>query len=446
MDMKIWLPTTVSVTTNSEEMYGGSMVTCIPRILKNMKNKNVKREIRLDNGLKCVLLNSEEKKFSHKVTLALTIKCGSLKSEKGKKETAHLLEHIQMNFDKQKKNSERYFYAKASTNFFSTTYYISCFDNDLNFCLNLLKEVYLKNRITIENRKEALREVFAESNVRYNDNRRILLKNTYLFKDSIFEEHLPNADIEKALNITLKDLNEFHNKWHSCANSQLVMVFSDFNNDFFHYEELVNKTLGKIKGKVTEDQENDIRKIDICNDKTYSILDVCNTNPMLCFVEIKQHKDYIREKVEKGLFFQYIHALLDEFFSIQNLKYKINIRQFENHSFIFIFEFSQIVDDKEIISKMCKFLLDNLSMLKTNILIMKNEIIEPMVTGHEFLEYIIHYFVYKQTLNYNSTHEMEEDVIKVFNDFDISSVFKIIKELEVAKCKSFIFGKRNDYE
>ena len=50
MDMKIWLPTTVSVTTNSEEMYGGSMVTCIPRILKNMKNKNVKREIRLDNG------------------------------------------------------------------------------------------------------------------------------------------------------------------------------------------------------------------------------------------------------------------------------------------------------------------------------------------------------------------------------------------------------------
>ena len=76
---------------------------------------------------------------------------------------------------------------------------------------------------------------------------------------------------------------------------------------------------------------------------------------------------------------------------------------------------------------MCKFLLDNLSMLKTNILIMKNEIIEPMVTGHEFLEYIIHYFVYKQTLNYNSTHEMEEDVIKVFNDFDISSVFKIIR-------------------
>ena len=85
---------------------------------------------------------------------------------------------------------------------------------------------------------------------------------------------------------------------------------------------MVNKTLGKIKGKVTEDQENDIRKIDICNDKTYSILDVCNTNPMLCFVEIKQHKDYIREKVEKGLFFQYIHALLDEFFSIQNLKIK----------------------------------------------------------------------------------------------------------------------------
>ena len=111
---------------------------------------------------------------------------------------------------------------------------------------------------------------------------------------------------------------------------------------------------------------------------------------------------------------------------------------------------------------MCKFLLDNLSMLKTNILIMKNEIIEPMVTGHEFLEYIIHYFVYKQTLNYNSTHEMEEEDVKDyaqlektvfsdpgythFNDFDISSVFKIIKELEVAKCKSFIFGKRNDYE
>lgn len=422
------------------------MVTCIPRILKNMENESIKREIRLANGLKCVLLKSEEEGDFHKVTLALTIKCGSMKSEKCKKETAHLLEHIQMSFDKEKKNSKRYFYAKASTNFFSTTYYISCFDNDLNFCLGLLAEVYFKSRITIKNRKAALREVFVESEVRYRDSRANLLKNTYMFKDSIYEEYLLNTNIEKTLNITLDDLLKFHNEWYTCSESQLAIIFDGSTNTFFHYEELLNKTLGLIERKVTEGKKNNIGKIDICNDKTYNIIDVYQANPMLCFVEIKQHKDYITEKIEKGLFFQYIQELLEKFFCIQNLKYKINIKQFENYSFIFIFEFSEIIDDKKMIRKMCKFLLDNLNILETNILLMKNQIIEPMVTSHEFLEYIIRSFVYQQVFNYNSTNEIIRGVMKILNDFDIKSVLNIIKELETAKCKSFIFGKKNDYE
>lgn len=405
---------------------------------KNMGND--KHQYKLDNGLKCVLLNSKEKELENKVLLALTIKCGSLNSDSYKKETAHLLEHMQMSFDKRNKNSNKYFFAKASTNFFSTTYYISCSDKTFEFCLELLSDIFSDSRITNENRAEALKEIFEESDARYSDSQGLLLKNMYLFKDSFFEKYILNTEINNALDITINDLKVFHNKWYSVTNSQLAVIFCGEMIDFTIYEGKIKKIFENHRTCLSEKKVVKIGNIDICNNHKYRLQNVFNVNKMITVFELKQIEDFWTEKIKKGLFIQYIEELVRTFFVRKGTKlYEFNIKQFENHSFILSFKFAEIVDEKKIIAEMCYFLMDNLSILKEKILIMKEDIIDMTISSYELLEYIVCSFVYSQPFVLCSAKELIIKTKAIVNDFDVNAIAKIIRDLELAKYKSFIF-------
>lgn len=437
MGMKTWLQTTVLVTKNSKEMYGDAYI-CIPRILKNMQSN--KYQYQLDNGLECVMVSSNEKAFVDKVSLALTIKCGSMDSSPYKKETAHLLEHTLMEFDKEKKEPKKYFFTKARTNFFSTTYYISCSIKSLECCIALLANIYSTDKITNDNRIQSLKEILRESNNRYYDKRSDHQKNLYLFKDSIFEKYLLNTEIENALKITINDLREFHRKFYTTTNSQLAVVLYGTINDFSVYKESVEKFFGCIQKRKVEKKEINTTGVSICNNYTYSFKNTHYINKTVTIFEIKQNEDFITEKIKKGLFIQYTQHLIKDYFRRKNIVLvEFSINQFENHSFIFNFVFKDIVDGKKLVDEMCYFLLKNPNIIQKEILILRDEIMEVTFSSHELLDFIISSFAYSQPYAYESTEKLVKRTELIIKNFNVDSIINVIKDLKETTYKSFIF-------
>lgn len=432
---------------NSKEGVRGMQKLHASQYYKDMKER--KSIDILSNGMQYILWNTHDDQFRGLVSIALTIRCGTMDSRLEKKETAHVLEHIMMGFDKDKKIRENYISIKACTNFRSTTYYMICVYDRLDVCLSLIASIYSKERINRLNRLIAIEEVIYEADLKYCDRKGEFCKNINLFKGSIFEDYMPNTKIENINNITLQDLKKFHDQWYSPTNSQLAMFFGGTQNELEFYRNKVLARFNKIEGNCTIQGRKDFRKYNICNNNVYIISDMFNIDRIIVLYEVKQRRDFIIEKIEMNLFYQCIYEIINEYFGKTEFKlYDFDILQFYNNSFLISFEFDynrlECVKDK--LDAFFDFLLDNYELINNNICRIKEEKMEVAVTSQELLNYLVEHYTYKQKVSYGTTEEFLDAVNHTIKLFSIDRMQKIIEQLKNSNKKYYIFRSGCNYD
>ncbi len=206
---------------------------------------------KLSNGFTYYIRKLEH--FEKYVTMALTIKVGSINEIINERGLAHLLEHMHMNFHKYELYSDIRYRTKAYTDFFETTFYIKCFNSWENIisCMEIFSYIcegkFLNELYFTETKNDVISEILG-----YDENKE-QEKNLFsiLLANSEYMDCLAIGNIENVSDFSYQDLLEFHKKWYSADIMSIAIV-----GDVIDIREMEKTIKVKFEGIITKKLPN----------------------------------------------------------------------------------------------------------------------------------------------------------------------------------------------
>lgn len=169
------------------------------------------------------------------ISAALTICTGSFAENEYESGIAHLLEHINMCFDKNGDYRQNYkFHAYAYTDYFETTYIIQTFPDSLGICSMAFKKIMSGEFINDDTFEEAMRDVIEEYNRKIPSVQNKILE--CVFNGTEYAKHPSIGEVKKLKLITVDMVRDFHRKWYGKRN-----IIISVNGD--------NKKIGQLCSK-----------------------------------------------------------------------------------------------------------------------------------------------------------------------------------------------------
>lgn len=186
----------------------------------------------LENNFVCYLHKNNY--FNHLITMALTVKVGSLYETKNENGLAHLLEHMHMNFRKQNLYPGLKYKSTANTDFYETIFYIKCYSEQSSIytCLEILFNIangnFLKEEYFNATKKDVIIEILDSNRLKIETNKEIAL----LLNGSHYIEAMPIGQMDIVKNLKYADVLKFFKKWYSADIMSLSVVgdIKDLNN------------------------------------------------------------------------------------------------------------------------------------------------------------------------------------------------------------------------
>ena len=158
--------------------------------------------------------------LKNQVSIALVIKCGSMREKEDQRGFSHLLEHMNISFDK-------YFYngkikCLGYTDYFYT-YYLFCTDKSyLPECMERVNEIisgiYITDEIMKKIKPDVIEEYYKiimdESNNEYR----------YLLEGTEYSKHLAIGDINVIKECQYSELVKFYKKYYISGNIDIIFM------------------------------------------------------------------------------------------------------------------------------------------------------------------------------------------------------------------------------
>lgn len=158
--------------------------------------------------------------LENQISIALVIKCGSMMEKKDQRGFSHLLEHMNISFDK-------YFYngkikCLGYTDFFYT-YYLFCTDKSyISKCMERVNEIISGIYITDEIMKKIKPDVIEEYYKKIKDKSNN--EYGYLLEGTEYSKHLAIGDINVIKKCQYSELVKFYNKYYISGNIDIIFM------------------------------------------------------------------------------------------------------------------------------------------------------------------------------------------------------------------------------
>lgn len=195
----------------------------------------------LKNGFNCCIRNTNF--FEGYMTMALTVKVGSIFQQKDNRGAAHLLEHVLMSFLTFNLIKNVRYTAKAYTDFNETIFYIKGPSDKNNFlqCLDIILGIVQGKFLEEKYFQRAKMDVLEEIESRHDK----CTITDILLRESEYIEYLALGNREDVLKLEFKDIKDFFDKFYSADLMSLAIVGDIL--DMWKQRKIIEKKFDKIR-------------------------------------------------------------------------------------------------------------------------------------------------------------------------------------------------------
>ena len=287
-----------------------------------MDPKNKLIIYKMGNGIKTYIKELDSNiNYCH---FAIVIKSGSLSDKKNFGE-AHFLEHILLEFDRQKLYSNIKYKIKGTTSLDKTIFMLSCENKDIDRIIILLQNIISGKYLKKENIENVRLDVINEYNREVLNNRAYSLMYKELLSLSKISNSIPIGNINSIKKIKYNDLVKYF-KQNYVSENIAILCIGNFNcNKIFKkiLKNFDNNLIGKHLFYNIEKKKNNFPNRIITSESHINVI-TPNIETIHIFVlkNFENEKDFLIESIITTFIHEILNFLLND--SIYDVKIEIN--------------------------------------------------------------------------------------------------------------------------